>query len=290
MKQQVKNRWWLFVVLVVLLVFGAFYSGLFSKTVRHQQVKDAPQIGTPTFFFHGYGSSYHAEEYMVNGAIKEGILQKKDVIVAHVSPSGKVKLSGKLAANTPHPVIEVNYENSRNGDYRADGQWARNVIVTVQNHYRFKRMNLVGHSMGNQDIAYYLLDNASDKQLPILNKEVALAAPFNGLVMDDHNKNHDQNKANGQPLKMPRSYKELLKLRQTYPKTAEVLNIYGNKGHGTDGDLTIQSAQSMKYLVSGRAKSYQEVEMKGKQASHSRLHHNEDVNHLLYNFLWNHAV
>lgn len=290
MNKKTKRRWWLWLILIALLIVGAYYAGMFSTTVRHRQVKNAPKIGTPTFFFHGYGSSYHAEEFMVNGAIKEGILTKKDVIVAHVSPSGRVSLSGKLRAGSMNPVIEVNYDNPRNPNYHTDGRWARNVIVTVQNHYRFKKVNLVGHSMGNQDIAYYLLDYANDKQLPKLNKQVALAAPLNGLVMSDQNKNSDRNHANGKPFKMTKSYKELLKLRKTYPKTASVLNVYGDKGQGTDGDLTIQSAQSMKYLVSGRAKSYQEVEMKGKFASHSRLHHNEDVNQLLYNFLWNHAV
>lgn len=290
MIKMLKHRWWMIIVAIVAVIGCAYYSGLFAKTVSHQQVKGAPEIGTPTFFFHGYGSSYHAEEYMVNGAIKEGILSKKDVIVAHVSASGAVKLDGKFAAHTKHPVVEVNYANPRNSNYHTDGRWARNVIVTVQNHYRFKKINLVGHSMGNQDIAYYLLDNSRDKKLPILNKEVALAAPFNGLVMSDHNKNHDKINANGKPKRFNQSYDELRELRRTYPKTAEVLNIYGNTGHGTDGDLTIQSAQSMKYLVSGRAKSYREVEIKGKQASHGRLHHNDDVNQLLYNFLWNHAV
>lgn len=282
----------LIIVVVILVAPFAYYNGsLLRVSVRHNQAKDAPEVGTPTFFFHGYGSSYHAEEYMVNGAIKEKILRKDDVLIAHVRPSGRVAISGHWKVHTENPVVEVNYDNPRVGNWRTDARWARNVIVSVQNRYRFKKVNLVGHSMGNQDIAFYLLNYyRHDKQLPRLNKQVALAGPFNGLVMDDYNKNNDRVDKNGKPNHMQKQYKELLPLRNSYPRSAEVLNIYGNKGHGTDGDLTIQSAQSLRYLLNNRPKSYQEKEMHGKHASHSRLHHNDDVNALLDNFLWNHAV
>ncbi len=263
-----KKIWqWILLVVVVAGLGLGYYSGhLFAKTIDYQPESHRPAIGTPTFFFHGYGSSYHAEEYMVNGAVKEGITSK-------------------------NPVVEVNFDNPRNGNYKVDGKWARNVIVTLQNHYRFQRINLVGHSMGNMAIMYYLREYNNDHQLPILNKQVAIAGHFNGLVMADNNKNNDRVASDGKPLNnVTKQYRYLEALRKTYPKSAEVLNIYGNKGNGTDGDLTIQSAQSMKYLVQPRAKSYQEQEMKGHQASHSRLHHNDDVNALLYSFLWNRTV
>lgn len=283
---------WLWMIIAVLALGMSFWNGhLYAQTVGHAPQKSRPAIGTPTLFFHGYGSSYHAEEYMVNGAVREGIVAKSGVIRANVRPNGSVKFTGKIKAGTKNPIVEVNYDNSRNPNYKVDGRWARNVIVSLQNRYQFQQINLVGHSMGNMDIVYYLRQFHTDSQLPVLNKQVALAGHFNGLVLADTNKNHDRVAKNGRPLNnVSKQYKYLEELRKTYPKSAAVLNIYGNKGHGTDGDLTIQSAQSLKYLVSPRAKSYQEQEMKGKQASHGRLHHNADVNALLYNFLWNHAV
>lgn len=47
---------------------------------------------TPTLFFHGGGSSYHAEEHMVAAAEKAGVTNS--VIRAEVAPNGKVSLSG----------------------------------------------------------------------------------------------------------------------------------------------------------------------------------------------------
>ncbi|WP_295729279.1 alpha/beta hydrolase [uncultured Limosilactobacillus sp.] len=287
-----KRWWWLIIILLVASLGVSYYTGhLFARTVTYQPQEHRPKIGTPTFLFHGYGSSYHAEEYMVNGAVKEGITSNNAVIRANVRPNGQVKLTGKIKAASQNPIVEVNFDNSRNGNYRTDGRWVRNVIVTLQNHYRFKRINLVGHSMGNMAIMYYLRQYGNDRQLPILNKQVAIAGHFNGLVMADTNKNHDRLAKNGRPLNnVTKQYRYLERLRRTYPRSAAVLNIYGNKGQGTDGDLTIQSAQSLKYLVAPRAKSYQEQEMKGKMASHSRLHSNPDVNALLNSFLWNRTV
>lgn len=58
---------------------------------------------------------------------------------------------------------------------------------------------------------------------------------------------------------MDSDYKQLMKLRQTYPKTASVMNIHGDLQDGThsDKDVTIHSAKSLKYLVFPRAKHYQ---------------------------------
>ena len=80
----------------------------------------------------------------------------------------------------------------------------------------------------------------------------------------------------------------MLKLRSTFPTNNRVLNIYGDKEDGShsDGDVPVNSAKSLKYLVSGRAKSYREVEIKGANAQHSTLHNNSQVNRELINFLW----
>ena len=83
-------------------------------------------------------------------------------------------------------------------------------------------------------------------------------------------------------------FKQLLPLRKHYPRQIEVLNIYGNKedGSNSDGSVSVASAQSYKYLINGRAKSYREVEIKGKNAQHSKLHENKEVDKLLIDFLW----
>nr|WP_283594383.1 alpha/beta hydrolase [Limosilactobacillus galli] len=96
------------------------------------------------------------------------------------------------------------------------------------------------------------------------------------------------NAKTGEPQRQDATYKPLLKLRSTFPTNTRVLNIYGDKEDGShsDGDVPVNSAKSLKYLVSGCAKSYREVEIKGANAQHSTLHNNSQVNRELINFLW----
>ncbi|WQH18079.1 alpha/beta hydrolase [Lactiplantibacillus plantarum] len=63
---QVKVKW-LSGLLVVLLVLGL--SGCMAQQRRMKYV----QSNTPTLFFHGGGSSYHAEEHMVQAAENAGV-------------------------------------------------------------------------------------------------------------------------------------------------------------------------------------------------------------------------
>ncbi|WP_295747065.1 alpha/beta hydrolase [uncultured Limosilactobacillus sp.] len=269
---------WLIIALAIAIVAGWWMWRSQQARVYHPATHRGV-IGTPTFFFHGFGSSAHAEQYMTDGAKAAGVT--KTVILAKVGLDGHVTLHGTIPAGTKNPIIQVQYTNNRNGNYKQDGQWAGNVITAVQNRYRFTKMNLVGHSMGNMDIMYYLLANATNPRMPQLNKQVDIAGHFNGFDEGMKLKN------NRRPVNMDRGFRPLLKLRTTYPTTARVLNIYGDHGGQTDGTVPNASSLSLKYLVANRAKSYQEVKMIGRQAQHSKLHHNAKVNRILIKFLWN---
>jgi uncharacterized alpha/beta hydrolase family protein len=165
----------------------------------------------------------------------------------------------------------------------------KDVITAVSNKYHYAKINLVGHSMGNLQIANYINENYNNKKLPQINKVVSIAGHYNGYLGEEAGqKAKIKNKETGQPDIYSDGFKQLLPLRKHYPRQIEVLNIYGNKEDGSksDGSVSVASAQSYKYLINGRAKSYREVEIKGKNAQHSKLHENEEVDHLLIDFLW----
>ena len=46
------------------------------------------------------------------------------------------------------------------------------------------------------------------------------------------------------------------------------------------------SSLSLKYLVANRAKYYHGIEINGRNAQHSRLHNNSQVDKVLIKFLW----
>ncbi|WP_143461942.1 alpha/beta hydrolase [Levilactobacillus enshiensis] len=279
-------------VLGVLVGIGLLIGSLAGCAARPTASK-YQQSTTPTLFFHGGGSSYRAEEHMANAAKKAGVTQT--IIRAMVDRQGQVRLAGKIKPGAVNPIVEVNYANNRQLDYRMHGVWATNVVKALQQQYHFKRINMVGHSLGNISLIYYSLVNQHNHKLPKLSKQVDIAGHFAGLnfkgmpasVQQPANLKLD---ATGKPNHMNATYREMTKLRQVLPKNqVRVLNLYGDIGGHTDGTVPNVASLSLKYLVAPRAKSYQEIKFTGKLARHSKLHENPQVDRRLIQFLWGKA-
>lgn len=270
------------IIIILGIVGGAWY--------QHKKSSKFVQSTTPTLFFHGGGSSYHAEEHMVNAAKKAGVT--KTVLRANVAKDGYVTLHGTMHKNSINPIVEVNYEDNRQLDFNKHGVWATNVVKALQKQYGIKNINMVGHSLGNISIIYYLLQNAQNKSMPKLRKQVDMAGHFDGLDFAQLPEEIRQPQnlklgRNGKPNHMNATYRQMTKLRSIYPKNQiRVLNIIGNIGGKTDGTVTNVSSLSLKYLVAQRAKSYQVKTFHGKLARHSKLHSNPAVDKVLIQFLW----
>ncbi|KJY59963.1 putative secreted protein [Lactobacillus kimbladii] len=276
-------------LLLVLLLLAVY---IFKNNYQKENGASI-RIATPTLFVHGWGSSYHAEESMVAYAQKSHATNS--VIRADVNPAGKVTLLGTIKKRAKNPIVEVNLQNNKSifaginnqtSAMNKSSNYIKDVITVLQKRYRFNRINLVGHSMGNLQIAYYLRNNATNAHMPQLNKQVSIAGHYNGYVGEQGAPNKTVLNRAGKPQKMSAGYRGLLSLRKKFPQKAAVLNIYGDTGSGSDGDVTVNSARSYRYLVSKRARSYQEKEIRGPRAQHSKLHENTQVDRLLVNFLW----
>ena len=276
-------------LLLVLLLLAVY---IFKNNYQKENGASI-RIATPTLFVHGWGSSYHAEESMVAYAQKQHATNS--VIRADVNPKGKVTLFGTIKKRAKNPVVEVNLQNNKsifagtNNQIAAmnkSSNYIKDVIIVLQKRYRFTRINLVGHSMGNLQIAYYLRNNATNAHMPHLNKQVSIAGHYNGYIGEQGAPNKTVLNRAGKPQKMSAGYRGLLSLRKKFPQKAAILNIYGDMGSGSDGDVIVNSARSYRYLVSKRARSYQEKEIRGPRAQHSKLHENTKVDRLLVNFLW----
>ena len=276
-------------LIIVILLLGIY----FLKNNYQKENGASIRINTPTLFVHGWGSSYHAEESMVAYAQKHHATNS--VIRADVSSTGKVTLIGTIKKRAKNPIVEVNLQNNKSifagtnnqiATMNKSSNYIKDVIIALQKRYHFKRINLVGHSMGNLQIAYYLHNNATNSHMPHLNKQVSIAGHYNGYIGEQGTPNKTVLNRTGKPQKMSAGYRELLSLRKNFPQNAVVLNIFGDTGTGSDGDVTVNSARSYRYLVGKRARSYQEKEIRGSKAQHSKLHENTQVDRLLVNFLW----
>lgn len=125
---------------LVLLLTTIFTISLTACTNQNKvdHTKSQTKItSTPTLFFHGGGSSYHAEEHMVAAAEKAGVTNS--VIRAEVAPNGKVSLSGSWKKGAKNPIVEVNYENNRELNFSRHGVYATNVVKALQKRYGVKK-------------------------------------------------------------------------------------------------------------------------------------------------------
>ena len=270
-------------ILTILLSISVF---LFYRTKAEGKLdknNNYVQSTTPTLFFHGYGSSANAERHMTDAAKKAGVT--KTVIRANVDRNGQVTLKGNISKGAVNPIVAVNYEDNRNPiDV---GRYAKAVVSKLQEKYGFTKMNMVGHSLGNMSILYYLLDHGQDEKLPQLQKQVNIANFAAGLEAMGLSSDVKVNEATGQPNQVTQIFQRLLPLREVFPQNqVDVLNIYGDYKNGSDGSVLNASSRSLKYLVSDNAKSYQEKKITGKLAQHSQLHENPEVDKLLIQFLW----
>lgn len=288
------------ITIIIIALFIIISGGIFiSKENReHNQVvnKNIVSKNVPTFFFHGWGSSYHAEEDMVN-AIRDAKVTNS-ILRINVTKKQKVIFHGYLKKNAKNPIIEVNFDDNKLNTYRTNyakgyselgSKYVKAAISAVNKKYHYKNINIVAHSMGNLETAYYF------KQYPNLQKYypvdhfISIAGHYDGIIGENDKPNSLKlNAKTGKPNIMQPEYRGLLSLRETFPTNTHVLNIFGNLKDGTnsDGDVSNNSAKSLKYLVAARAKSYRNLMIKGKDAQHSKLHNNQEVNKAIIKFLW----
>ena len=222
---------------------------------------------------------------MTESARKAGVTET--IIQANVDRTGQVTLRGRILKGAINPIVMVQYEDNRNPDYLQDAAYAKAVVEKLKQAYGFQEMKMVGHSMGNMSILYYLLEYGSEENLPKLIKQVNLANHVAGLENWNLPSNLTLDPKTGQPSAMNEQYQKLTGLREVYPdKQIDVLNIYGDIGGNTDGSVLNISSQALKYLLINHAKSYKEVKISGHGGQHSRLHENSEVDQLLIDFLW----
>lgn len=276
----------------MVLVVAVIICAILLIGFKQLKVTKYVRSDVPTIFVHGWGSSSNAEEKMVRAAQNAGVT--KTVVHANVDKNGKVTFNRKIPNNAVNPIVEVNLKDNKLTGYGKNNDWTsgyhhgatyvKNVVLALEKQHHYEAINLVGHSMGNLENIYYI----NDRRLPKVKHLVAIAGHYNGLMQQKAARKAKVGQ-NGKPTGWEDpTYKALMGLRQTFPTDTEVLNIYGDLGDGSHSDsaVPVNSARSLKYLVANRAKSYHEVEIKGKNAQHSKLHDNNQVNRELIDFLW----
>ncbi|WP_420328056.1 alpha/beta hydrolase [Lactiplantibacillus plantarum] len=281
-------KWWL---LAVLLVVGL--TGCGSQTTKKQATQQAastkkisPYVNqqTPTFYVHGFQGSAKSTNTLIAHAEKTAHAHK--VLVATVSTSGQVTLTGKWRGRVRNPIIQVVFKNNL-AQYDQQSAWLAKVITTVQQQHAFKHYNIVAHSAGCVASVNMLMTQQTTT-FPKISKLVTIAGPFDGVVGEDDVANQNSFLTSGQPKYLHAAYELLAAKRNNFPKNVQLLNIVGtlNDGSHSDSLVTNVSARSIKYLLRGWDVDYTEKDFYGAHAQHSQLHENTKVALAVDRFLW----
>lgn len=293
-----KSIWSIVVIIAVALVAAGGFLFNQHQNTRVQTVAKVrvANRSIPTFFFHGYGSSYHAEQDMTAAIRQAGV--SNTIVRVNVDRNGHARLIGRISRSARNPLVEVNFADNRlsgahgsytRAYYTIGARYVKNAINVVTKRYHYSAINAVSHSMGNLEFINYIRRYQNQSGFPVIRHWVSMAGHYDGIVGVNDEPNETRiDRRTGRPSRMEPEYRALLRLRNTFPRQTRVLNIFGNLENGTnsDGDVSNASSRSLRYLINGRAKSYRELMIRGRNAQHSRLHNNAQVNQALINFIW----
>ncbi|CAJ1229019.1 hypothetical protein LXEBMM8_EKPBGFGD_02107 [Lactiplantibacillus xiangfangensis] len=282
-------KWLVLGLMVVIGLSGCGRSGHTATSASSTAPTSKPKSPwltsrVPTFYVHGFQGSANSTNTLIQHA--EQTARAHKVLVATVSPSGQVTLSGSWAAKTRNPIIQVVFQNNL-AQYDQQSAWLAKVITAVKAKQNFATYNIVAHSAGCvASVNLLMTKQASD--FPKINKLVTIAGPFDGVVGEDDVANQNSFLSSGQPKYVHAAYQLLAGKRTNFPHNVHLLNIIGNLDDGTNSDslVTNVSARSIKPLLRGTNVNYTEKVFHGKAAQHSQLHENAAVAMAVDRYLW----
>ncbi|MDH5101459.1 alpha/beta hydrolase, partial [Lactobacillus kefiranofaciens] len=237
------------IISLILIIIIAIVAGIKIKqnhdenAVQEIQPVKVSSKTVPTFFFHGWGSSWHAEDTMAQAIKRAGATNT--IVRVNVNKKGHARLIGKIKKNAKNPLVEVNFSDNKLTNSQYNGQYAnaydstgaryvKNAIDLVRNKYHYSKINIVAHSMGNLEVASYIKLNAGKKNFPQIDHLVAMARHYDGIIgMNDKPHQLKIDKKTGKPSIMRPEYRNLCnenkqlgeRTKNTSPSIDEGMNL-----------------------------------------------------------------
>lgn len=233
--------------------------------------------GCVTVFVHGYKGTYNTFGPLIRRFEKKYRWGKKAAIY-YISSSSEIHVKDLKNIKHENTFIQVIFENNR-ASFEDYTTWLSLVIEDLNNKYQHVTFNLVGHSMGGITAIKYLEDYQNSRKFPRIEKLILLGSPFDGVYSKEYFEIHKAPAATD--LKHNSTALQLLR-NNSYkiPKSIDVLSI------GSTGDVIAEpkSVNTISEIVDNR--QLKKIMIDRKEIGHSELHEDEDVDHMIYSFLW----
>lgn len=238
----------------------------------------------PTLFIHGYGGTRNSLGGMISRFESQGIA-KRDLVLT-VDDTGEVSADHHLREIEGNPMIQVIFADNKSHEWN-QAEWIKNCLTYLKENEQVTKVNLVTHSMGGVSSLRYLITYGNDQSLPIIDKFVTIGSPFNNFVELTEGETVDS-VINEGPILQSERYIDFSNGVSAIPKDTSVLVIAGDVEDDSvsDGVVPVADAMSVVALLRSNGNSVDEKIMYGKNAQHSRLHENSEVDQLVADFLW----
>lgn len=238
----------------------------------------------PIIYFHGFRGG----DYTTNMLVKQALADKHNPKFLKVTADlfGNFKLEGTWTGDQT-PIVQVVFRQRIVGVYAID-YYLRFVLPFLAKKYHFRHYSAVAHSLACPCIVRTEMRTCHKKNFPRLTRCAFIAGPFDGVTYMGDIPNVNGLNRNGRPAVINLHYLYLLLRRKRFNPDISVLNIYGNVLDDTNSDkfISVISAKSIRYILAPHAKSYHEVEIRGKKdAEHSWMHDNPLVISIIDKFI-----
>lgn len=217
---------------------------------------------SPTILVPGSSASQDRFDFLIKqlntGNNKHGLIK------AVVNKQGVVSIYGKYYANDPAPYFVIAFENNQDGyeNIKKQAQWLDKAILTLQERYRFRQFQAIGHSNGGLIWTRYL-EKYYQKESVHLSVLMTIGTPYNFSEENVHNR-----------TKMLDNF---IKNREKLPDDLTVYSVLGTETYDDDGIVPEQSVEAGKFIFQKQVAHYTLITVTGDEAQHSNLPQNRQI-------------
>ncbi|WP_165212969.1 alpha/beta hydrolase [Streptococcus tangpeifui] len=245
-------------LLIVMTILGKAYV---NEVTRHKTKLYNSQM-IPTILVPGSDATQERFNGLLASLNERG--QSHSILKLTVKKDASITYSGKLNSKDQHPFIVIAFENNQDGyaNIKKQAEWLDLALTTLQDRYKFKRFNAIGHSNGGLNWTIFLEKYYSKEDFQIQTL-LTIATPYNFEETNISNKTQ--------------MLKDLMAAKELIPENLTVYNLAGTTSYDGDKIVPFASVETGKYIFQKTAKHYTQVTVSGDEASHSDLPSNPEV-------------
>ena len=254
---------WIYGLLVALVFVGMTFLGksYINQLTAHKAKIYNSQM-TPTILVPGSD----ATQERFNELISDLNSREKNhsVLKLTVKKDSRITYSGKVNNKDRQPFIVIAFENNQDGyaNIKKQAEWLDLAMVSLQEKYKFKRFNAIGHSNGGLNWTIFLEKYYDSDDFDMQNL-LTIGTPYNFEETNVSNKTQ--------------MLKDLTAAKDKIPASLSVYNLAGTESYDGDKIVPFASVETGKYIFQKTAKHYTQVTVSGDEAGHSDLPSNPEV-------------